>query len=115
MNEQFSMLYTLIFLCAILGSFAALKVSIDYWANYEIFLMNSNELTSAFELSNYFDSYSVSLNFSKNLTIFANSSIIEFTQGNYYKQYSNSANINNIKITGKDFTIKKTIGGLALI
>jgi hypothetical protein len=115
MNGQFSMLYTMIFLSAIIGSFIALKASIEYWADYEIFLIDSNELMSSLELTDYFDSYFIALNFSGNLTINANSSAIQLSRNNYYKSFDNSANLNNINITGKDFAINKTLGGLRLI
>jgi hypothetical protein len=115
MNEQFSMLYTLLFLSAIIGSFIALKASIEYWADYEIFSIDSDNLMSSLELIDYFDDYSNALNFSANLTVIANSSAILLLRDNYYKSFDNSVNLNNINITGKDFFINKTLGGLSLI
>jgi hypothetical protein len=115
MSEQFSMLYTLLFLSAIIGSFMALKASIEYWADYEIFLINSNELLSSLQLSDYFDSYSIALNFSNNLTVNATSSKILLSRNNYHTSFNNSINLINLNITGKDFIINKNFGGLSLI
>lgn len=115
MNEQFSMIYTLLFLSAIIGSFIALKTSIEYWANYEIFLIDSNEMINSIMLSKYFDSYSANLNFSNNLNININSSIIFLSRDNYFKQFDNLMSLKDANLDSKDFIIIKNIEGVSLI
>ena len=114
MNEQFSIIYTLLFLSAIIGSFVALKEGINYWAEYKLFLIDSNELVSSLELANYFDIYNYSLNFSNNLTINANSSTIQLSRNNYYINFNNSVKLKQLIINNKDFLILKNMDELVI-
>ncbi|MFA5333743.1 MAG: hypothetical protein WC376_04580 [Candidatus Nanoarchaeia archaeon] len=114
MNEQFSMIYTLLFLSAIIGSFAALKLCVEYWADYELFLINSNELISSVMLSDYFDAYTITLNFEQELEVSVNSSVIEIRNNNYLKQFNNSVALNDAELSCKEFYITKNAGGMSL-
>jgi len=115
MNEQFSMLYSIIFLAAIISSFSALKLGINYWSDYEIFLINANELLSSAQMCSYFDAYAISLNFSNNLSVKVNSSTVQVSMNDFYKSFNNSAKIMDADLNSDNFTFEKTLGGLRII
>lgn len=114
MNEQFSMLYSLLFISAILGSFFALNEAVKRWKSYELFLVDSNELLSALELANYFDSYYASLNYSKIINVTVTEDLIILERDDFLKISNNSNNLLNTNMSKSSYIIIKE-GGLGLV
>jgi len=114
MNYHFGAVYTLIFLSGIIGSFIALKASISYWADYEIFMIESNGLASFLEISDYFDAYLDTLNFSSSLSIDSDESIIIISRNDFFSSFNNSSGINEQGLLEKNFTIIKNVYGADL-
>ncbi|MDD2678781.1 MAG: hypothetical protein PHT91_01020 [Candidatus Nanoarchaeia archaeon] len=115
MNEQFSMLYSLLFLSAMLGSFAALRAGIDYWGDYQEFIIDSNELVCALQLASYFDDYEISLSFEKMLGVIADESIILVSRDSFSAEFSGIEGLFEAQVDSDSIKIIKTAEGVGII
>ncbi len=114
MNSQFSIIYTLIFVAVIAGSFAVLKAVIHDWAEYQIFLQESYFIASAMNMINYFDDYSVAADLSSNLSINISDEKLFFSRGGFFYEFVNN-DFGNIDFCGSEFLIQKNNEGVSII
>src|SRR5690554_5670678 len=89
MNSQFSIIYTLIFVAIIAGSFAALKAVIHNWAEYQVFLHESYFIASVMNMIDYFDEYIVVADLSSNLSINISDEKFFFNRSSFFYEFIN--------------------------
>lgn len=114
MNSQFSIIYTLIFLAVIAGSFAALKAMIQDWADYQVFLQESHFIASAMNMADYFDDYSLMANLSSNISAKIVDERFFFNRSGFFYDFDNNG-FRDIEFFGSNLLIKKTGEGIEII
>lgn len=115
MNQLFSMLYSIIFLSAIIGSFAAINSIVSNWRDYSIFLIECNEFASSLELIDYFDENSANLTFKSDLGAIINDSGIFFNRSGFFMHYDLHANPDNAILESGNFILQKNGEGLGVL
>jgi hypothetical protein len=114
MNSQFSIIYTIIFLAVIAGSFAALKAMIHHWADYQVFLQESYLAVSAMNLADYFDSYSVMINLSGNISAKTADERFFFNRSGFFNEFDSNG-FKDVEFFGSNLLIEKNGEGVGII